>query len=353
MQLSSTARRFAVGALVALVAALGLVVLDRPSPALAHGSVTDPPSRNYGCWNRWGSDHLNPNMANVDPMCWQAWQANPNTMWNWNSLFREGVAGNHQAAVPDGQLCSAGRTQNGFYGSLDTLGTWVAATKPNRFTLTISDSARHGADYLLVYITKQGYDSTTQPLKWSDLELIQRTPRYAQASQYQTEVDAGTRTGRHIVYTIWQASHLDQSYYFCSDVIFTGGPTSSSSPSTSTSPSRSASASASASPSVSVPPGSCSATYTKTSEWSGGFGANVSVTAGSAGISTWTVGMTFANGQTISSSWNATLTTNGSTVTATNASYNGRLSPGQSASFGFNGTWNGTNSPPTLTCTGQ
>ncbi|WP_432988751.1 lytic polysaccharide monooxygenase auxiliary activity family 9 protein [Dactylosporangium sp. CA-233914] len=361
MQLSPTARRIAAGVLAVLAATLGLIVLDRPQPASAHGSVTDPPSRNYGCWARWGSDFQNPHMADTDPMCAQAWQANPNTMWNWNGLYREGVAGNHQAAIPDGQLCSGGRTQNGFYASLDTVGPWVAATKPNKFTMTLTDQAQHGADYLLIYITKQGFDPTTQPLTWNSLELIQRTGRYAPAPMYQADVDAGTRTGRHVMYVIWQASHLDQSYYLCSDIIFTGSGGGSPSPSTSASPSKSPSASASpsrsASPSASASaspgPGGCTAAYAKTSEWAGGFGASVTVTAGSAGISTWTVKMTFANGQTVTSSWNATLTTSGSTVTAANASYNGRLSPGQSTSFGFNGSWTGTNNAPTLTCTAQ
>ncbi|GAA3303528.1 lytic polysaccharide monooxygenase [Dactylosporangium vinaceum] len=369
MQVSSTARRLALGALVLVTAVFGLAVISQP--ASAHGSLTDPPSRNYGCWERWGSDFQNPNMATIDPMCWQAWQANPNTMWNWNGLYREGVAGNHQAAIPDGQLCSGGRTQNGYYASLDTVGAWTAATKPNKFTLTLTDQAQHGADYLLIYITKQGFDPATQPLTWNSLELVQRTARYAPAPQYQAQVDAGTRTGRHVVYTIWQASHLDQSYYLCSDVIFTGqggstgspsaSASASRSPSTSASPSRSASASASPSRSAgtspSVPtsqqPGGCTATYTKSSEWAGGFGATVTVTAGSAGISTWTVKWTFANGQTVTSSWNATITSSGSAVTATNAAYNGKLSAGQSTSFGFNGSWTGTNSVPTLSCSAQ
>ncbi|MGI5243561.1 lytic polysaccharide monooxygenase [Dactylosporangium sp. CA-139066] len=350
MQLSSIGRRIAAGALAVMAATLGLLVLERPTPASAHGSVTDPPSRNYGCWARWGSDFQNPRMADTDPMCAQAWQANPNTMWNWNGLYREGVAGNHQAAIPDGQLCSGGRTQNGFYASLDTVGPWVAATKPDKFTLTLTDQAQHGADYLLIYITKQGFDPATQPLTWSNLELVQRTGRYAPAGQYQAQVDAGTRTGRHVIYTIWQASHLDQSYYLCSDVIFTGqggGTSPSVSPSASKSPSKSPSPSVP--PSASVPGAACTAAYTKSSEWNGGFGGNVTVTAG-ASISTWTVKMTFANGQTVTSFWNANLTTSGATVTATNAAYNGRLSPGQSTSFGFNGTWSGTNSPPALTC---
>jgi lytic cellulose monooxygenase (C4-dehydrogenating) len=186
----------------------------------AHGSTTDPPSRNYGCWQRWGSDFQNPAMAQQDPMCWQAWQADSNAMWNWNGLYRENVQGNHQAAIPDGQLCSGGRTGGNRYAALDNPGQWKAATKPRQFTLTITDQAQHGADYLRIYVTRQGFDPTTQRLGWGNIEQVAATGRYAPAGQYQVAVNAGSRTGRHIVYAIWQASHSDQSYYFCSDVIF-------------------------------------------------------------------------------------------------------------------------------------
>jgi hypothetical protein len=105
-------------------------------------------------------------------------------------------------------------------------------------------------------------------------------------------------------------------------------------------------------------PGTCSATYSIASHWSnggsspGGFTANVTVTAGSSGLSGWKVTWTFANGQTVSSAWNASVTQSGSSVTATSASYNGSLSAGASTSFGFQGTWNGsTDAVPSLTCT--
>lgn len=207
-------------AVLATVGALMVGVLA--GVADAHGSTTDPPSRNYGCWERWASDFQDPAMATEDPMCWQAWQDNPNAMWNWNGLYRNGVGGNFQAAVPDGQLCSGGHAEGGRYNSLDAVGPWKTVDKPNQFTLTITDQAQHGADFLLVYITKQGFDPTTQPLTWDSLELITKTDRYAPAGQYQVSVDAGNRTGRHVVYVIWQASHMDQSYYLCSDVNFLG-----------------------------------------------------------------------------------------------------------------------------------
>lgn len=206
-------------ALAVLSATAALLVGFTPS-ASAHGTTIDPPSRNYGCWARWGSDFQNPAMATQDPMCWQAWQTDTNAMWNWNGLYREGVAGNHQAAIPDGQLCSAGRTQGGRYRAMDAVGDWKAANKSRNFTIDVYDQAFHGADYYRVYITKQGFNPITQALKWSDLELVTTVGKTPPQEHTYLNVNAGNRTGRHIVYTIWQASHLDQSYYWCSDVNF-------------------------------------------------------------------------------------------------------------------------------------
>jgi mannan endo-1,4-beta-mannosidase len=95
----------------------------------------------------------------------------------------------------------------------------------------------------------------------------------------------------------------------------------------------------------------CSATYSVVGSWQGGFQGNVKVTAGSAAISSWTVTWTYANGQTITQSWNTTITSSGSAITAKNVSYNGSLGAGGSAEFGFLGSWNGTNSVPSVTCT--
>ncbi|GHJ37494.1 lytic polysaccharide monooxygenase [Streptomyces sp. TS71-3] len=202
-----------------LAAIAGLLTLFM-SPAGAHGSVVDPASRSYGCYERWGSDHMNPAMEQEDPMCWQAFQANPNTMWNWMSLYRDNLAGKFQQNIPDGQLCSAGHAQGGLANSLDVPGRWTTTNVGSNFSLRLHDQASHGADYFLVYVTKQGYDPTSQSLKWSDLEQVTKTGRYAPATDYTFSASAPGRTGHHIVYTIWQASHLDQTYFICSDVNF-------------------------------------------------------------------------------------------------------------------------------------
>ncbi|WJK40229.1 CotH kinase family protein [Solwaraspora sp. WMMA2056] len=106
-------------------------------------------------------------------------------------------------------------------------------------------------------------------------------------------------------------------------------------------------------PPTTPPPGNtgCTATYAVTSQWPGGFQGEVRVTAGAAAISGWTVTWTFANGQTVSQAWNATVTSQGSSVTARNVSYNGALAAGANTSFGFLASFTGTNSTPTPRCT--
>ncbi|GAA0954718.1 lytic polysaccharide monooxygenase auxiliary activity family 9 protein [Virgisporangium aurantiacum] len=221
-------QRFVLPAIIALAAALLTVT---PGPASAHGTTIDAPSRNYGCWARWGNQFQNPAMQTQDPMCWQAWQTDTNAMWNWNGLYRENVQGNHQAAIPNGQLCSAGRTGDGRYRAMDNIGNWQAKNVSRSFTVQLLDQAGHGADYIRLYVTRQGFNPLTQALGWSNLELLAQVGYTPSAQwtrvttpfngfQMNIPVTANGRTGRHMVYAVWQASHMDQSFYFCSDVNF-------------------------------------------------------------------------------------------------------------------------------------
>ncbi|GAA2139086.1 poly(hydroxyalkanoate) depolymerase family esterase [Glycomyces algeriensis] len=99
------------------------------------------------------------------------------------------------------------------------------------------------------------------------------------------------------------------------------------------------------------PTGGCSAVIKVVSNWYSGWQANVDVTAGSAAISGWKLTWTWPSGQTISSSWNAGVTSAGSTVTAEDVGWNGSVAAGQTrtSSWGFIGT--GTAATPAVTCT--
>src|SRR5205085_717928 len=91
-----------------------------------------------------------------------------------------------------------------------------------QFTLNVIDRANHGAAYLQAYITKQGFDPLTQPLTWNSVELVTTAGKQlgqTGISNYTANVDAGNRTGRHVILTIWQGYWVDQTYFSCSDVI--------------------------------------------------------------------------------------------------------------------------------------
>jgi hypothetical protein len=91
----------------------------------------------------------------------------------------------------------------------------------------------------------------------------------------------------------------------------------------------------------------CSVQYAVTNQWTGGFGASITITnTGSTTISGWTLTWSFANGQTITQLWNGSYTQSGSNVSVTNLSYNGTIAPGGNTNFGFDGSWSGSNLNP-------
>ncbi|MEU8169980.1 cellulose binding domain-containing protein [Micromonospora sp. NPDC049004] len=95
----------------------------------------------------------------------------------------------------------------------------------------------------------------------------------------------------------------------------------------------------------------CTAVYAVQDQWNGGFVATVTVTAGTAALTGWRVTLTLPSGAAVSSLWNGVASGTSGTITVANQSYNGRLAAGQSASFGFQGTGNGTGT--TATCAGS
>lgn len=103
----------------------------------------------------------------------------------------------------------------------------------------------------------------------------------------------------------------------------------------------------------------CSVTYSVTSQWNAGFGAQVSVTNLGDAVGSWSLTWSFPGSQQVTQAWNAAVTQSGSQVTARNASWNGSLATTGSASFGFNGSYSGSNPAPTsfalngTTCTGS
>jgi endo-1,4-beta-xylanase len=102
-------------------------------------------------------------------------------------------------------------------------------------------------------------------------------------------------------------------------------------------------------PTTTSPPGNggCGISYSVTNQWTGGFGANVTISNLGAATSSWQLTFSFTAGQAITQLWNGSVTQSGAQVTVTNASYNGAIPSGGTTSFGFNGSWTSANPAPT------
>ncbi|MFE0472216.1 glycosyl hydrolase family 18 protein [Streptomyces sp. NPDC058947] len=88
---------------------------------------------------------------------------------------------------------------------------------------------------------------------------------------------------------------------------------------------------------------SATATYAKTQDWGSGFEGKWTVkNTGTTTLSSWTVEWDFPSGTSVTSAWDADVTSSGTHWTAKNKSWNGTLAPGASVTFGFNGSGSGS-----------
>jgi predicted carbohydrate-binding protein with CBM5 and CBM33 domain len=246
--------RRAAAVLVALAGPPVLFILATMPAAQAHGSMQNPVSRTYACYLEGPES---PDSA----ACIAAIAAGgTQPLYDWNEVHILDAAGRHRDIIPDGKLCSAG--QDKYRGFDLARADWPATTLPTggSYTFSYRATAPHRGTFEL-YVTKTGY-SPTQPLRWSDLEatpfLRVTDPPLANGAYTMTGQLPAGKSGRHLIYSIWQRSDSPEAFYTCSDVLFGGGgPTPS--PSATPSPTPSATPTPTASPTPSTtntPPGS-------------------------------------------------------------------------------------------------
>lgn len=100
-------------------------------------------------------------------------------------------------------------------------------------------------------------------------------------------------------------------------------------------------------PTPTTGPTGCRVGWT-TTDWNTGFTATVAVTnTTTTPVDGWTLRFAFPAGQQVTQAWAARVTQSGAQVSAVNETWNGRLAPGATVSFGFNGSHQGVNPPPT------
>lgn len=385
------------GMVLAGVATLGVTMLVAAPAAQAHGAAQIPGSRTWLCYE----DGLQSTgeLIPQNPACKAAVaQSGVTPLYNWFAVAnRDGAtSGQMQGFIPDGKLCSGNSNYYDFSGFDTVSADWPKTHLTSGSTIQIQYNkwAAHPGTFSL-YITKPGWNPNA-PLTWSEMNTVAFSsatnppsvgdPGSVNSYYYWNATLPSGYSGYQIIYSVWARSDSTETFYGCSDVVFDGGngqvtgvgsggstssPSPTASPSRTTSPSPTASPSRTTSPSPSrtttspspsrtttspTPTGgggaSCSAVFSVPSQWSGGFQGQVTVTnTGTTTINGWRINWTFPGGYTVTQFWSSTVTQSGSSVTATNVSYNGSLAPGASTSFGFLANSTGTIATPSLTCT--
>ncbi|ONI84763.1 hypothetical protein ALI22I_30150 [Saccharothrix sp. ALI-22-I] len=200
-------------AAVAIVAVLLFVFLPA-LPADAHGAPTNPVSRAAAC----GPE----GRQAAAPACRAALAAGRQLSAEWDNIRVADVRGRDRQVIPDGKLCSAGQAK--FTGLDLPRADWPSTrlTPGTAMTFTYRGTIPHKGTFRL-YVTKDGY-APTKPLTWSALETepfaTATDPAFGDGSYaFQGRLPAG-KTGRHLIYTIWQNTDTPDTYYSCADVDF-------------------------------------------------------------------------------------------------------------------------------------
>ncbi|MER6997298.1 lytic polysaccharide monooxygenase [Streptomyces sp. NPDC000410] len=202
----------------AAVAALGIAPLAltglAAGSAVAHGSMTDPVSRVSACYAE------GPESPDSQACKAAVAASGAQAFYDWNEVNIANAAGNHRQLITDGKLCSAGRDK---YKGLDLpRADWPASKlTPGKHTFRYKATAPHKGSIEL-YVTKDGYDPS-RPLTWSDLEarpFAKVTDPKLVNGEYVFDGTVPGRSGRHLIYSIWQRSDSPEAFYTCSDVVF-------------------------------------------------------------------------------------------------------------------------------------
>jgi len=195
---------------VAAVALLGTAV---PTwSAAAHGAVDNPISRAAACATNGGpqvgSSACKAAVATSGARAFDA----------WDNIRVANVRGRDREVIPNGELCSAGIDR---YAGLDLArADWPTTKLDDVDSFSYRTTIPHKGTFKL-YITKDSYNPR-EALTWSTLEqlpflTVTDPPLRGGAYQLKGEVPR-TKSGRHVIYTIWQNSDTPDTYYSCSDV---------------------------------------------------------------------------------------------------------------------------------------
>ena len=190
--------------------------------AFSHGSMETPVSRIYNCFLE------NPENPKSDACKAAVEQGGTQALYDWNGVNQGNANDMHREIIPDGKLCSAGKEL--FKGMDLARNDWhttmIAPNGSGNFEFVFIATAPHSTKYYRFYVTEDGYNPLNL-LKWTDLEespfctitdVTLENGRYKMSCPFPQG-----KSGKHIIYSIWQRDDSPEAFYTCMDVEFTGG----------------------------------------------------------------------------------------------------------------------------------
>jgi chitin-binding protein len=185
-----------------------------PGTAAAHGALSTPVSRISACYAE------GPETPRSQVCKDLVADSGTQPLYDWNEVNIANAGGQSRTIIPDGHLCSADRDK---YRALDWARTdWPATpVSAGQTTVSFRVTAPHRG-VMTLYITKQGYDPA-KPLKWSDLDstpIATYTTAAASPGSYTFPATLPARTGRQLIYQVWQRTDSPEAFYGCADVVF-------------------------------------------------------------------------------------------------------------------------------------
>ena len=190
--------------------------------AFGHGTMETPVSRIYNCFLE------NPENPKSDACKAVVEEGGTQALYDWNGVNQGNANDMHREIIPDGKLCSAGKEL--FKGMDLARNDWhttmIAPDGNGNYEFVFIATAPHSTDYFRFYVTEDGYNPL-DPLKWADLEdtpfctitdVTLENGRYKMSCPFPQG-----KSGKHIIYSIWQRDDSPEAFYTCMDVEFTDG----------------------------------------------------------------------------------------------------------------------------------
>ncbi|MEE2907781.1 MAG: lytic polysaccharide monooxygenase [Planctomycetota bacterium] len=308
---------------------VSLTVLIPAASALGHGSMGYPVSRTYNGFQEGPENPISDAVRDAV----ECGGAQP--LYDWHEVvnFFPGTADYQRDVpynqhIPDGRLASA---DNDKYACFDAArDDWPATEMTSGPTqLVWAAAVVHNPSVFRVWLTTDDWNPSSD-LNWGQMVELDVEDVALVGNEYFINVDLPERTGRHVLYCIWQRlDPVGEGFYSASDVIFVEDDGNDDDDDNDDS----------------EPQGPDSASISLVNSWDGSWQGEVIIenSFGDLSMLNWTI--EWDGGPDIINLWDATSTTDGNHTIVQGEAWNSFIPSGGSSSFGFiaQGTW-----PPTF-----